>query len=95
MTAEELATTISTLKYNYLVVNHAYANKYRLGSLTTIGRLRDLLDAVDIYLQILDYYANIPSTELTLASITEDDILVIIAEADKLLDTYKLYYESR
>ena len=86
MTAEELATTISTLKYNYLVVNHAYANKYRLGSLTTTSRLRDLLDAVDIYLQILDYYANMPST---------NDILVIIAEADKLLDTYKLYYESR
>jgi len=95
MTPEELNATILTLKYNYLVVNSVYTNKYKLGSLNTVFRLRDLLVAVDTYLEILDYYYNIPSTELELASITEDDILIIIAEADKLLDTYKLYYGSR
>ena len=95
MTAEELAAVISTLKYNYLNVNSVYINKVRIGSFTTVNRLRELLEAVDIFLQILDYYADIPSDELEDAEIDEDDILIIIAEADKLLDTYKLYYGSR
>ena len=95
MTAEELATVISTLKYNYLIVNSVYIDKVRIGSFSTVGRLKELLIAVDIFLQILDYYADIPTTELEDAEIDEDDILIIIAEADKLLDTYKLYYGSR
>lgn len=95
MTAAELSTTIITLKYNYLVVNNIYINKYRIGTFTTVNRLKELLHTVDLYLQLLDYYSNISSDELSLAQITEDDIIPIIAEADKLLDTYKLYYDAR
>lgn len=95
MTAAELSTTIITLKYNYLVVNNIYINKYRIGTFTTVNRLKELLHVVNLYLQLLDYYSNISSDELSLAQITEDDIIPIIAEADKLLDTYKLYYDAR
>lgn len=95
MTSEELASTILTLKYNYLVCNSVYIKRYRIGSWITTNRLKELLYAVDLYLQILDYYYNIPSDEVDLGEVTEDNILIIIAEADKLLDTYKLYYNDR
>lgn len=95
MTSEELASVILALKYNYLVCNSVYIKRYRIGTWTTVNRLRELLYAVDLYLQVLDYYYNIPTDEVELGDITEEDILLVIAEADKLLDTYKLYYNDR
>jgi hypothetical protein len=96
MTNAELNTAILSLKSQMLDCTKIYFDKMSIGSKITTDRQRDILEAVDIYLGILDYYYNISEAVREDESpITEDEVLEIIAEASKVLDTYQsAYYVS-
>lgn len=93
MTDNELNTAILGLKTTYLSKNTIYHNKMMIGGVTVGARQRDILKAIDIYLQILDYYYYMP--DKTISPIEEADILVVIAESTKLLNTFtSVYYDT-
>jgi hypothetical protein len=93
MTNNELNLTILSLKESTLIAHKTYFDKCSIGSSTTTSRQRAYLKAVNIYIRILDYYYGIPESEREDTSpITEDEILDVIAQADKLLDTFKSSY---
>ena len=96
MTNAELNTAILSIKSQMLDCNKTYFDKMSIGSRITTDRQRDVLKAVDIYIGILDYYYNIPELVREDESpITEDEVLGIIAEATKVLNTYQsAYYVS-
>lgn len=96
MTEAQLTNTILSLKNQYLEANSTYINKIAIGSIITGDRQRESLKAVDIYLLILDYYSGIDSTVREDESpVTEEEILVIIAETTKLLNTFQSSYYAR
>ena len=89
----ELQNAILSTKSQLLDCTKIYFDKMGIGSKITTDRQRELLKAVDIYIGILDYYYNIPETVREDESpITEDEVLTIIAESTKLLDTFQLAY---
>jgi len=93
MTNGELNTAILSIKMQTLDCNKIYLDKMSIGSRITTDRQRELLRAVDIYIFILNYYYNIAingNTDETV--ITEDDILTIIGESTKLLNTFQSSY---
>lgn len=93
MTNAELNTTILSFKDSLLVCYKFYFDKMSIGSITTGARQRTSLKVINIYIKILDYYYSIPEiVREDTSPITEDEILVIIGEADKLLSTFKSSY---
>lgn len=93
MTNAELNTTILSFKDSLLVCYKSYFDKMSIGSITTGARQRTSLKVINIYIKILDYYYSIPEiVREDTSPITEDEILVIIGEADKLLSTFKSSY---
>lgn len=96
MTDLELNTAILSIKTQMLSCNNPYLKRMSIGAKVTTDRQREVLRAVDIYLYIMDYYASIPEAVRDDESpITEDDVLTIIAESTKLLDTFQSgYYAS-
>lgn len=93
MTNAELNTAILSIKSQLLDCTKTYFDKMGIGSKITTDRQRELLKAVDIYIGILDYYYNIPEAVREDESpITEDEVLGIIAEASKVLNTYQSSY---
>ena len=52
----------------------------------------EILIALDVYMQILDYYYDNTATNIEV--ITEDEILIIIQEATKLVKTFKSSYNG-
>ena len=93
MTNAELNTTILGLKDDMLEKYGIYFNKMSIGSKITTDRQRTSLKAVNLYIKILDYYYNISeAVRGDESSISEEEILVIIGEADKILDTFKSSY---
>ena len=60
MTNTELANTIASLKVQHLDCYHTYFTKMGIGSIVTGNRQREVLKATDLYLQVLEYYYNIP-----------------------------------
>ena len=93
MTKEELYNGILGIKSETLLNNRKYFNSLRIGSRTTYNRQREVLIALDIYIQILDYYYD--SYDNGVNPITEEEIEIIVAECTKLLRTFKDTYNER
>ena len=93
MTLDELYNSILGIKSGTLECNRIYLTKCKIGSEVTFNRQKDLLTALDVYIQILDYYYDVKNQDSDL--ITEDEILVIIAEASKIIRIFKDSYYGR
>lgn len=93
MTREELYNAILGLKEETLRCNAIYIIKRRIGDIVSTNRMYEILIALDIYMQILDYYYDNDDTEIEV--ITEDEILVIVQEATRLTRTFKNSYSGR
>lgn len=93
MTNTDLANAILSIKNEYLGENNLYRKSLSIGNTNTSLMLKESLVAVDLYLKILEYYQQM--TDKTISPITDDEINLIIAEADKLLDTYIANYVER
>lgn len=64
-----------------------------IGSIVTGNRQREVLKATDLYLQVLEYYYNIPELKREDESpVTESEIEEIIAECTKLFNTFRDQY---
>ena len=93
MTKDELYNGILGIKSETLINTRKYFNNLRIGSKTTYNRQREVLIALDLYIQILDYYYD--SYNNGINPITEEEIEVIIAECTKLIRTFKDTYNER
>lgn len=93
MTREELYNAILGLKEETLRCNTIYINRRRIGDIVSTDRMYEILLALDIYMQILDYYYDNDDTEIEV--ITEDEILVIVQEATRLTRTFQNSYNGR
>ena len=93
MTNTELANTIASLKVQHLDCYHIYFTKMSIGSIVTGNRQREVLKATDLYLQVLEYYYNIPELKREDESpVTESEMEEIIAECTKLFNTFRDQY---
>lgn len=92
MTREELYNSILGLKNELLRCNSIYINRRSIGSTISADRMFEILIALDVYMQILDYYYD--NTDIDIEVITEDEILIIIQEATKLVRTFKPAYNG-
>ena len=93
MTREELYNGMLGIKSEYLRNNAIYFNNLRIGSKTTYDRQREILIAIELYLQIMDYYYN--NTDITIEIITEEELEIIVAEATRLIRTFNNTYNER
>ena len=92
MTRDELYNSILGLKNELLRCNLTYINRRSIGSIISADRMFEILIALDVYMQILDYYYDNTATNIEV--ITEDEILIIIQEATKLVKTFKSSYNG-
>ena len=92
MTREELYNSILGLKNELLNCNSTYLIRRSIGSNTSANRMFEILIALDVYMQILDYYYD--NTDTDIVVITEDEILIIVQEATKLVRTFKPAYNG-
>lgn len=93
MTLDELYNSILGIKLGTLACNSVYLQKCQIGSSVTTNRQKDLLTALDVYNQILDYYYDVKNQSSDL--ITEEEILIVIAEASKVIRIFKDSYYGR
>lgn len=93
MTDLELSDVITSLKVQHLTCYNIYFKKMAIGSIVTGARQREIFKATDLYIQILEYYANIPEYVRDDESpISESEVQTIIAEATKLFNTFQSHY---
>lgn len=92
MTREELYNSILGLKNELLKCNLTYINRRSIGSTISADRMFEILIALDVYMQILDYYYD--NTVTNIEVITKDEILIIVQEATKLVKTFKSSYNG-
>jgi hypothetical protein len=92
MTRDELYNSILGLKNELLRCNLTYINRRSIGSIISADRMFEILIALDVYMQILDYYYDNTATKIEV--ITEDEILIIVQEATKLVKTFKSSYNG-
>jgi hypothetical protein len=92
MTSLELKNAIHNIKLGVLAANSLYLRKKALCSTTTSQKMVELLDALYVYLIILEYYDSVEDKLRT--SIKEEDIFEIFEQSKKVLFSMKKgYYE--
>ena len=90
---QDKASGMTNLLQRVLTSYSIYFNKMAIGSLITGARQREIFKATDLYIQVLEYYANIPEYVRDDESpISESEVQTIIAEATKLFNTFQSHY---
>ena len=93
MTQAELLTTITSIKLDTLEKYSIYFNCLRIDDKSSIKSQKEHLKALDIYIQILDYYYVVEALDNEDAtSITSEEIYNVIEAAISLLRTFKSSY---
>jgi hypothetical protein len=92
MNSLELKNAIHNIKLGVLAANSLYLQKKSICSRTTTQKQAELLDALYIYVLILEYYDSV--FDKTRTEVTEEDILEIFEQSKKVLFSIKNgYYE--
>jgi hypothetical protein len=91
MTQVELQNSIISIKIETLDLYSIYFNKRKIGDNSSIKNQREFLVALDLYIQILEYYDNSWVDKDNL-EITEEEIQGVIEAAVTLLRTFKNSY---
>ena len=91
MTQVELQNGIVSIKLETLDLYSIYFNKRKIGDNSSINNQREFLVALDLYIQILEYYDSSWVDKDNL-DITEEEIQGVIEAAVTLLRTFKNSY---
>ena len=91
MTQQELQNSIISIKIETLDLYSIYFNKRKIGDNSSIKNQREFLVALDLYIQILEYYDSSWVDKDNL-DITEEEIQGVIEAAVTLLRTFKNSY---
>ena len=93
MTNQTLADVIYTSKVRLLSLNSTYIKKSFIGSKFTMSRQIELLKAIDIYIDILEYYYDIQvdgnTDQTTLLSTDIDNIVELVTQC---ISSFKTSY---
>lgn len=91
MTQLELQNSIISIKIDTLNLYSIYFNRRRIGDEASAKNQKEFLVALDLYIQILEYYDNSWVDKGNL-DITELEIQNVIEAAVALLRTFKTSY---
>ena len=91
MTQLELQNSIISIKIETLDLYSIYFNRRRIGDEVSAKNQKEFLVALDLYIQILEYYDNSWVDKDNL-DITEKEIQEVIEAAVTLLRTFKTSY---
>lgn len=91
MTQSELQNSIISIKIETLDLYSIYFNRKRIGDEISAKNQKEFLVALDLYIQILEYYNNSWVDKDNL-DITELEIQNVIEAAVALLRTFKTSY---
>lgn len=84
MTNQTLADVVYTSKLRLLTLNSTYINKSLIGSKFTMSRQIELLKAMDVCIDILEYYYDIQVAGVTdqtaLLSMDIDNIVELVSQ---------------
>ena len=80
MTNQTLADVVYTSKLRLLSLNSTYIKKSLIGSKFTMSRQIELLKAMDIYIDILEYYYDIQTSGVT------DETALLSTDIDNVVD---------
>jgi len=91
MTQLDLQNSIISIKIETLDLYSIYFNRRRIGDEVSVKNQKEFLVALDLYIQILEYYDNSWVDKDNL-DITELEIQNVIEAAVALLRTFKTSY---
>ena len=91
MTQIELQNSIISIKIETLDLYSIYFNRRKIGDNSSIKNQKEFLVALDLYIQILEYYDSSWVDKDNL-DITEEEIQGVIEAAVTLLRTFKNSY---
>ena len=80
MTNQTLADVVYTSKLRLLSLNSTYIKKSLIGSKFTMSRQIELLKAMDIYIDILEYYYDIQTSGVT------DETALLSTDIDNVVE---------
>ena len=80
MTNQTLADVIYTSKLRLLSLNSTYINKSLIGSKFSMSRQIEILKAMDVYVDILEYYYDIQVAGVT------DETALLSTDVDNLVE---------
>ena len=93
MTRQTLNDVIYTSKKELLGLNSIYVNKALIGSKFSMSRQIELLRAIDIYLDILEYYYDVMDVgQESLTSIESGDIDNVVELVVQCISSFKKSY---
>ena len=93
MTISTLDNVIYTSKKELLTINSIYIRKSLIGSKFSMSRQIELLKAIDIYIDILEYYYDVMDAEQESATlISSSDIDNIVELIVQCISSFKKSY---
>ena len=93
MISQTLADVVYTSKLRLLTLNSTYINKSLIGSKFTMSRQIELLKAMDIYIDILEYYYDIQVASVTdQTALQSTDIDNIVELVSQCISSFKNSY---
>ena len=93
MNLQTLNDVIYTSKKELLSINRTYINKSLIGSKFSMTRQIEIIKAIDIYIDILEYYYDVLDiNQADLTSIKSDDVDNVVELIVQCISSFKKSY---